>query len=49
MPGAILVTGDLGGAVASHVRVSATWFNIVFPVAIGVLDVWAVSGCTTSA
>jgi DoxX-like family len=30
--GAILLTGYLGGAVATHVRVSATLFNIFFPV-----------------
>jgi hypothetical protein len=35
--GAILLTGYLGGAVASQVRVSAVPFNIVFPVVIGVL------------
>jgi hypothetical protein len=30
--GAILLTGYLGGAVATHVRVSAVLFNIIFPV-----------------
>lgn len=35
--GAILLTGYLGGAVASQVRVSAVPFNIVFPVLIGAL------------
>lgn len=35
--GAILVTGYLGGAVASHVRVSDGWFPICFPVLVGVL------------
>src|SRR4030095_4118326 len=35
--GAILLTGYLGGAVATHVRVSAGWFEILFPVAFGVL------------
>jgi hypothetical protein len=30
--GAILLTGYLGGAVASQVRVSADLFNVVFPV-----------------
>jgi hypothetical protein len=35
--GAILLTGYLGGAVASQVRVSAVPFNIVFPVIIGAL------------
>lgn len=29
--GAILLTGYLGGAVASQVRVNAKWSNIVFP------------------
>ncbi len=38
--GAILLTGYLGGAVATHVRVSAGWFNILFPVMLGCL-VWA--------
>lgn len=37
--GAILLTAYLGGAVASHVRVSASLFRIFFPVIIGVL-VW---------
>jgi hypothetical protein len=37
--GAILLTGYLGGAVATHVRVSAGWFPIIFPVIMGVL-VW---------
>ena len=35
--GAILLTGYLGGAVASQVRVSAVPFNMVFPVLIGAL------------
>jgi hypothetical protein len=30
--GAILLAGYLGGAVASHVRTGAGWFNILFPV-----------------
>jgi hypothetical protein len=33
--GAVLLTGYLGGAVASQVRVSAPLFNILFPVAFG--------------
>jgi hypothetical protein len=37
--GAILLTGYLGGAVATHVRVSAGLFPVFFPVMIGVL-VW---------
>ena len=37
--GAILLTGYLGGAVATHVRVSASWFNILFPVVFGCM-VW---------
>ncbi len=37
--GAILLTGYLGGAVASQVRVGAGWFNVMFAVMIGVL-VW---------
>jgi len=35
--GAILLTGYLGGAVATHVRVNASWFNILFPVVFGAL------------
>jgi hypothetical protein len=35
--GAVLVTGYLGGAVASNVRVSAPWFNTLFPVIFGCL------------
>jgi hypothetical protein len=38
--GAILVTGYLGGAVATHVRAERSWFEIVFPMIFGVL-VWA--------
>src|SRR5262249_38217773 len=35
--GAILLTGFLGGAVATHVRVLDGWFNTLFPVAFGTL------------
>lgn len=35
--GAILLTGYLGGAVATHVRAGAGAFEILFPIAIGVL------------
>lgn len=35
--GAILLTGYLGGAVATHVRVEAPLFNVLFPVIFGVL------------
>ena len=35
--GAILLTGYLGGAVATHVRAGEGAFPILFPVAIGVL------------
>jgi len=38
--GAILLTGYLGGAVASGVRIGAPLFNIVLPVVFGVI-VWA--------
>jgi DoxX-like protein len=38
--GAILLTGYLGGAVASQVRVNAGWFNVTFAVMFGVL-VWS--------
>jgi len=37
--GAILLTGYLGGAIATHVRFSDPWFPILFPVFIGAL-VW---------
>ena len=37
--GAILITGYLGGAVASKVRVSGGWFSVAFPVIFGAL-VW---------
>jgi hypothetical protein len=37
--GAILLTGYLGGAVATHVRVGEDAFSIVFPIIFGVL-VW---------
>jgi hypothetical protein len=35
--GAVLLTGYLGGAVATQTRVAAPLFNIIFPVFIGVL------------
>jgi hypothetical protein len=35
--GAVLLTGYLGGAVASHVRVRDPLFPVVFPILIGVL------------
>ncbi|MFZ0060730.1 MAG: DoxX family protein [Pyrinomonadaceae bacterium] len=35
--GAILLTGYLGGAVATHVRVGEGWFPILFPIIFGVL------------
>lgn len=35
--GAVLLTGYLGGAVATHVRVGEGWFPILFPVIFGVL------------
>lgn len=38
--GAILLTGYLGGAAASQVRVGNGWFNVVFPVIFGVL-IWS--------
>jgi hypothetical protein len=37
--GAILLTGYLGGAVASHVRAGESLFTVVFPVVFGVL-IW---------
>jgi DoxX-like family len=38
--GAMLLTGYLGGAVATNLRVSGPWFNILFPVFFGSL-IWA--------
>jgi len=35
--GAILLTGYLGGAVATHVRAEQGWFEILVPVVIGIL------------
>jgi len=37
--GAVLLTGYLGGAVATHVRVGSGWFNVLFPVVFAVL-IW---------
>lgn len=38
--GAILLTGYLGGAVASNVRAGSPFFNVIFPVLFGAM-VWA--------
>ena len=38
--GAILLTGYLGGAVASQLRAGNGWFNVVFPVIFGAV-VWS--------
>ena len=38
--GAILLTGYLGGAVATHVRVGSGAFEVLFPVIVGAL-LWA--------
>jgi hypothetical protein len=35
--GAVLLTGYLGGAIASQVRVQASWFNVVFALVFGCL------------
>jgi len=35
--GAILLTGYLGGAVATHVRVGDSLFSVIFPVIVGAL------------
>jgi hypothetical protein len=35
--GAILLTGYLGGAVATHVRVGEGWFPVSFPIIVGAL------------
>ena len=38
--GAILLTGYLGGAVASQIRVGNGWFNVIFPVILSAL-IWS--------
>ena len=38
--GAILLTGYLGGAIASQVRIQASWFNVIFAFCFACL-VWA--------
>ncbi len=38
--GAILLTGYLGGAVASQVRIAAGWFEVAFPVLFAAL-IWS--------
>jgi len=38
--GAILLTGYLGGAVATHVRAESGWFEVLFPVILCTL-LWA--------
>ena len=35
--GAVLLTGYLGGAVATHVRVGGPTFSVIFPVIVGAL------------
>lgn len=37
--GAVLLTGYLGGAVATHVRVGAGAFNVLFPIVFGAI-IW---------
>ena len=37
--GAVLLTGYLGGAIATHVRVAAPAFNLIFPVIVA-LFIW---------
>jgi len=37
--GAILLTGHLGGAIATHLRAGSSWFQLLFPLIIGAL-VW---------
>jgi hypothetical protein len=38
--GAILMTGYLGGAVATHLRVGSPFFSLIFPVLLGLM-LWA--------
>jgi hypothetical protein len=40
IPGAILLTGYLGGAVASNVRAGSGWFETIFPILFAAL-VWS--------
>ena len=35
--GAILLSGYLGGAVATHIRVGGSVFNVILPIVLGVL------------
>jgi hypothetical protein len=35
--GAILLTGHLGGAIATHIRAGSDLFSVVFPIIIGLL------------
>ena len=37
--GAILLTGYLGGAIATHVRIGSELFSVIFPIIIGAL-IW---------
>ncbi len=37
MLGAILLTGHLGGAIATHLRAGSDWFSLLFPLIIGAL------------
>lgn len=37
--GAVLLTGYLGGAIATHVRAGSTWFETLFPVGVAAF-VW---------
>ena len=40
IPGAILLTGYLGGAVASQIRVGNGWFNVIFPMIVSAF-IWS--------
>lgn len=35
--GAVLTTGYLGGAVATHMRISSPFFSLVFPIILGAM------------
>lgn len=35
--GAVLTTGYLGGAVATHIRISSPLFSIIFPIILGLM------------
>jgi hypothetical protein len=45
--GAILLTGYLGGALATQLRAGSSLFSVIFPIIIGAL-IWGGSSCATN-